>query len=265
MPASMIGQSRHSIDSLAQYSYFLLGFDSSQKEVSNGTCFFIRQDKKTYLVTAYHMLANCNNYDSGATKFKYPNVSLGLRYQHPNGKYDIRFIPMDAFKDTVRRIFTEYPDVDTLDVSNFVGDLQIKSVEDMINLPPHANAEKMICWGYPGVEVDNARPVKCDKDSNSTNKKWLHIPKKHPHGWIGKTINNPKDSVFADTVNNMYFSINQISAPGLSGAPIFRIIKSNGQTSYELAGIQSGSDSIHKTSLAVYTSQLINRLHYNKR
>jgi len=64
--AACYGQ--NDFDSLKKYTYPILAIDGATVD-GGGSCFFVRRDKKIYLVTAKHILAGCINDSTKKTRF----------------------------------------------------------------------------------------------------------------------------------------------------------------------------------------------------
>ncbi|MBN8720074.1 MAG: hypothetical protein J0H85_11555 [Sediminibacterium magnilacihabitans] len=136
-------------DSLKKFSYPLLGFstDSSKFSPAGGTCFFIRNNGKIYLITARHVITGCgiatnrNEYPEQFTVINNINGVPSFISVNVKGAKDLFPCPDTLLND---------PDIFAMEV---IGETtsRLNSVEQFIK-PPFRQTDCIDMYGFPGVD-----------------------------------------------------------------------------------------------------------------
>lgn len=133
-------------DTLSKYSYPLLGFDTVSFTPAMGTCFFIKIDKRVFLVTARHVITGCGVANN--TK-NYPEIFTVIT----------GFSNSPLISINVKGIKNHFPCPDTLlndpDIIavevNDSATSKLNSVEQFIK-PPFRETDYIDMYGFPGVD-----------------------------------------------------------------------------------------------------------------
>lgn len=237
-------------DTLQRFSYLLVTMRKNQKSPKDtvpmdvGTGFFITKNKNLYLITARHVITNCDPYTlevRGDTP-----VAVKVWYQDALGHAKNQLIPLPKVKVQVpcKSAFS-VPDVDTIDVSGYFKDGKIITVDSLMpsdyrdfhRLSP---CDTVVIYGF-SHEPD---PKTIDKNPNLA-----------PVGYLFYSRELPNDQVKEgnDGLYDAYYAIEPGLPRGISGAPVFRVSATEepGRTIVQFSGIQSGTRDDYKISYIV--------------
>lgn len=231
--------SQTNVDLLKKYSYPILGFDVAAVK-GGATCFFIRYNKKIYIVTAKHVLNGCLNdstKDVDSNKKSY--IFLGNYSQSIflNTNDTKKFLPCKG---------TDLVFCQLLDTS--MGKY-INSVEDFM-VPEFKNYVEFIICGYPSSTYNkdmfkHLPPSSFMEIHDSTfkifdivNSKGVRDSTAYAINWKGKIV---KDSLIG----------------GYSGSPVF--IQEKNTLKWRLAGILTAAKDlgIDEVSIMIIDSKTI--------
>lgn len=242
----------HPYDTLQRYSYLVVpilkkNWQHEDIALTDGTGFFIWQNKKLYLISAKHVFTNCDPYGR-KTRNDIPDA-LMIWYQDSLKKPKKKLIPLPANKITEScPAAFDVPDVDALDVTKYLGNEHLNTIESLMpdcrkqNPKTHilSPCDTIVAYGY------SLEPT----DSNEI----LRVPNLLPEGYISYSRDMPKDQ--SPAINAKLFQSYYWIEPGLpngvSGAPIFRVsFEGTDNPVVEFSGVQSSTKANWKISLIV--------------
>ena len=228
---------QHPYDTLEKYSYLLVALKKSQgdstkvKPITNGTGFFYRKDEKLFLVSAYHVLTGCSNYNRNMPDQRPDSMDIWFFNEPGKGTY-IR-LSMDAYRAGQCETADKRADVDTMDVTAWIKNVKVSSVERLTCGPCGGDdtlrkRDTVVCYGYSNFQREqyNYGPASVPSAPNAS----IGLGRKIP-GRDGKT-----------KMKDHYYFIHPKLHEGDSGGPVFRIRSdANGNKIVGFMGIQSGS------------------------
>lgn len=248
-----------SFDTLQKYSYLiiLMRKDGRHHErdlpYGHGTGFFLRKDKRLYLISARHLFSNCDPINR--KRRGYEPVAIKIWYQNSLGKPASQLVPVPEYKIRSRcDLAYVIPDVDTMDVSDYVTDGQINAIDSF--MPDYSEfrslspGDTVVAFGYshePGT-------------SDSLDR----YPDLSPVRFISysKELPNDQKPPVREQMSISYYSIGPGLPHGVSGAPVFRISsEGTNRTIVEFSGIQSSTRDDREFSYIVKEYVLAARFH----
>lgn len=217
---------------LEKYSYMMVGIivneDGAITKIEPlGTCFFLRQDTKLYLLTARHNITGISSFDLTKTPKQFDYI--GFRYVNTTtkqisiSKLDIRHLKSQLKTD----LFYISPDAIALEMNDPIVEPFIYSLESYIvvnnkgNKPP----KNIFSLGYPYIDSAQYR-----EDMSPIYYKGTIVEE------VATNHSYPKNDL-------VYFISTPKSIQGMSGAPVFYIhISETGKSDLELAGVIFGKN-----------------------
>lgn len=244
-------------DSLKKYSYSLLGFTITHNgeavgmKPGGGTCFFIRDNGKLFLVTAKHVLSGC--LENAIKITDYPN-QMNICFADSNG-YIEEMIPFDIsrIKDSIQCL----PSLDDTDVivvpMNIKTNREIYSVEKFI-FPPFREIDNVDIFGFPGNKNINFLGFASVRAKVFH---W-HLFKNHTTVFTETTFNDSKrtDSVYY-WIQTTDIDVMDSSLHGFSGSPVF--IKDLNSDRWRVGGVYKGAA---KDTISNNKWMLVTRIEY---
>jgi len=198
---------------LKKYSYQLAGLKTIGNEekinIATGTCFFIRKQKRLFLVTAKHVLAGCKEDNSKSPNF--PDTMHVILHSDSNSNIGNIGFTSKEIADTIDcNKIHENPDFIVLEFED-----QIKGVYSVENFlsPSFKEVSSFILYGFPENEMYKDSPHFADA---------TRIYGDQSSDWQITRGNINRKSGVGDTVNYYLFaniSLNNLS--GFSGSPVF--------------------------------------------
>ncbi len=124
---------------ISNYSYSLLLHGKDPLKSSFATGFFIRKNKKLYLVTCFHVFTGLDNWSN---LNKGPYDSIRLRYY--DSRNQIKYLIINTSdKSFTPRNFLVDPDIYFFEIDNkLLSDAKIYSIEKFIKTPNQSNTSK---------------------------------------------------------------------------------------------------------------------------
>ncbi len=194
-------------DSLKKFSYTIFGtmVANGKAVLDMGTCFFLRKNGNLVLVTAKHVLYDCDSSTQIMTP-KFRNASVFL----PNGFEFINFT-VPEIKDTCVLYYKD-PDLIVLSIDNkWMG--KVNTVDKFI-LPPFRKFGRLTLFGQ-GMKGDNSTYLRFDEQHN------IELKEKKFKFYT----NTPTpDSTYLDTIHYFVETREVVSGSwmkGFSGSPVF--------------------------------------------
>jgi len=139
------------IDTLAKYSYLLKMF-SNGKLRSNGTGFFIKKNKRLFLVSNYHIFTSQNTTEKKPLPIEFDSLVLVYK-RYPDVK-DVYTIDLRKIRQESKSyFFFEYPDIYVYELTSLLHPQAIiYSIENMIKPIPEKNVSPIDVFaiGYGG-------------------------------------------------------------------------------------------------------------------
>jgi hypothetical protein len=241
-------------DSLQKYSYLI----TATKEPNNqnisriATGFFIRVNKKLFVVCCYHMFTCVDVYHEKKFNPEWNTLSVRL-FQDGTNKVVPYIIKLDSIKRVSPIVSVlKYPDIFIYQINDLPKNVTIYSIEHILfkENKRQNNSQKIgFFFGFPIINLPNPLP-------RSLN----HIPSSLTEF---KSIEN-RESLPAEIQQLKLDSLNIIMKPqsdeGASGAPVFykcTIVGKEKKEWIEFAGIQSGVSNSYNYSVIVKGNELI--------
>lgn len=238
------------LDSLKKYSYVLVDanytpqFPDGLNNISNYTAsgnatgFFIKVDKKLFLISAYHVLTGFDvfngRYVEGRGKF--------MMILYGNDKFDnhtrFRTIENSILRNSCGPpgFYNERPDIDLIDITAYFSDSEVNMIKtlplSLFKTQVEKNVNKsIISYGFPGYLAGNYS----DWRSHAINVK------------AAPYFARLSDSTSMDSAtwkNTATFDVvtSQFSIKGVSGSPAFYYCTKGKKKWIEFAGVMSGSN-----------------------
>ncbi|HEY4208929.1 MAG TPA: hypothetical protein VGM31_19025 [Puia sp.] len=246
---------QHPYDTLEKYSYPLVTIGVNPRGRTSplqvGTAFFYRLQNKLFLITAYHVVTQCEIYDADDRRREEPD-SLDVWFRDTAEKYRTYRMPLDRYKVKKCQKATEIPDLDILDVSEHFRDIPVYSVEKFLchpcgDIDNMADHDTMVCYGFSNIGPN--MPVYRDNEITC-----------RPVGFF--VCGNTSDlDVTDEQYSARYYFTVRTMPQGASGAPVFRVRqKAEGWNQVELVGIQSGTRHDTERSTIVKQKELVKML-----
>lgn len=244
----------HPYDTLQKYSYLIVTMRKergSQQPVPSGTGtgFFIRQSKKLYLISARHVLTNCDPYPVKIRDDTTVAIDVPYRDTLGRAKHQILPLPESKLHPSCKSAFV-CPDVDTMDVSDYFKDAQINTVDGLS--PDYESGHELspndtvIAFGYSNFP-GNPNALESYADLA-------------PVGYISYSREMPNDQGIGNSeLNIAYYAIKPGLPSGVSGAPVFRISRggTGDRSMVEFSGIQSSAKKSKKVGYIVKGAMLV--------
>jgi hypothetical protein len=247
--------SLHVYDTLAKYSYVLLGLMQGNNLghfpiVGNATGFFVRTSNKLYLISAYHVFTSCEVYQGIFEDIR--SDYLLVQYHDTLGNKKTQMLPLKDYKNMPCIFFLDHPDIDTMDVTNYFKDGVIYSVEKFFpqkskKKKAQVDENKFICYGFPGKEYFESifKTMNIDHDAFS---------------YFGTVADSNQYEPYykIHNIDSMYITIQPALFGGTSGSPIFKVqTNKKKEQKVVFAGIQSGTNAQLNCSYIVKSGELI--------
>lgn len=243
---------------LSKYSYLIVGFYNikiengfQSFETIQGTCFFVRKNKKLFLVSAKHTLTSWNP-ESSENRKSYPDT-LNLRLFDTNGKHIIHPLNIKEINKTITGGYTyNDPDVYVIEFEDNPM-FKINSIEGFIDVKTIISSED--CINLYGYNVDY---------EFFGEKQMQDLPTKEPMLVKGKPLSNesPYRNNNIKQLEELNFAIQRtdsIPRAGCSGAPVFVYKK----TCWAFAGIFINSSPDAPVSLILKKEYVLSKLNEN--
>lgn len=252
--------SLHVYDSLAKYSYLIVAgkfiprfIGDTPNETNtfyrgNATGFFIRLKEKLFLVTAYHVVTPCDVYhnvivhnDINCLAVTYHDTLNHLRQQILDISNRVNMPPI---------FFLNTPDIAIVDAAHVFDDAKINSIENLIfdtTRYTKENIIKYIIFGFSGNKMDELIVTKHTVDT----------PPFLYEGYTADSSHYEKLYKYLN-IDSMYYTLQPLGIPGMSGAPVFREVKyKKRKKRIEFAGMQSGKNDDFNCAYIVKVIELI--------
>lgn len=236
---------------LAKYSYLVLAKTLDNK-MNAGTCFFVNIDSKFYLISAAHMFIDWNTMTNKPSEEKTQDTLLVRLYKNDGSPFWAKMSTKEIKVNGIKDYFYKLPDI-------YVAQIELQTNTTIIpfntinkyisNNLNYFNPDKIIIYGYPESSFTDSFLIKAS-----------------PQFETGRLVGNYTNSVtwkpdnVKDTINYIIDSLNDNSAKGFSGAPVFWI---NGLDTV-FGGVLFAGD--NKGSFIVrpqYVFSSISRMHKN--
>jgi hypothetical protein len=213
-----------------------------------GTGFFVRKNKRVFLVSAKHVLTNFDCYPMVTTE-GYERI-IYVRYVDTLNY--VKFQPINTsanwLKERGEPCFV-VPDIDFVEVTGLFADaklniVDIGNVSDSIGLTIDSGTS----FYLTGFGISGTRGVEMqDYFLGAT-----------PIGYEAQSQPNCPDPIYArPSLITYYYFLNAYMEKGTSGSPVFILKKKRGKPFYEFVGIQSASDSTYNFSYVVKKQALL--------
>lgn len=208
-----IPKERFSEDSLAKYSYLLIGDYEDRQHHPKGAGCFIKVNNQYYLITAGHVVSSWN-----AFNFRPKETPLDTFYVRLYSYYDKKptWLPINiaAIKKQMKRYhFYAVPDLAIIKV-NIPSGLEVHSIESMIDNFPYKgmNPTAIYSYGYSEVSATFFRNLLSQQSSSCTFMPYYNL-----------TANALYQNNALDSINYNVNIVKGTASPGFAGAPVFAI------------------------------------------
>ncbi len=233
------------IDSLKEYSKLLTLTKKTSKQdnytvIGIATGFFIRKEKKLYLVSANHVFTGNDPFRVNRVDSLAPDLMM-FRYKMDNERDTF----INIYLDSIKKIYPPKSINDCPDAIAYEIDLpqssQIKSIENFVYKDVDINKyDSLFFWGFPAQSSDMNQSLR------------YYIENPMPKKYRG-ICTIPFDS--------LNFSGSPVENYGSSGSPVFTKKVINGKEQLVFIGIMSSGSIMHNRSNFVFYKALLKLLH----
>lgn len=230
---------------LGKFSYMMVGFPENGAEgdvLPLGTCFFVKREKKIYMVTAAHNITGKNTFDGKPTSRQFNFI--GFRYLNTQtneisfSKLDITSLKTQLPTD----YFYKYPDAVGLPMTDPIVEPFIFALEDdMFNsVAEKENSDEIISPGYPYVSSSQ------------------YTKEMEPFFYYGVIVSKVALTHPYPSNENIYFISKPKSTMGISGAPVFTKYSQDGaRPIYIFRGLMFGKNDLLDYAYVVKANSII--------
>lgn len=219
-------------DCLYRYSYTLSGayIDKGRAIPVGGTCYIIRRNSKTWVVTARHVVDGCE----GKVKLpKFPKQLILAIFDDSLNFKDALNLDISSIVNT-STCPTTHPDVVAIEL-NVPKMNQLNSVEKFI-MPPLPDNGDVSVWGFPSVGY--ATHPSGYGLVPPAHLSYKSLENQYFHEYLTDSITGIKDSSMY-SIANKNINYKDSSFSGFSGSPIF--YKQNTDSKVRLMGTLSAT------------------------
>jgi len=262
-------QAKDNLDSLMRYSYLLIGasfhpnvlgglIQIETPSLSNlriegfATGFFIKKNDRIFLITAYHVLTQCDVYKGIMKDSKIDH--LILRYSDTLNNFQFVIIPIEDYKQLPCEIFLRKPDVYYAELTGKINDANLNSLENVLYGKKKKKRKKteqeVIFYGYPSsgqLQYTTGQTYS-----------WGIAPSLYRGKLADSTHDEPIYKI--NNIDSMYITTTPPAYGGTSGAPVFSCFRKGKREWVDLEGVQSGNNIKYDCDYIVKIEELIKLL-----
>jgi len=240
---------------ISKYSYIIYGRkinifnDGIMTDTYSATCFFVKIESKTFLVSAKHVLTKCLG---EKTKEDFPDTMFVWLTKKGSPLFEEVAFPLKKINDTVHCVSTSVePDVYLCEFKN-ANKYEIHSIEKMIKDPLLINKKEAVIFssGFPG-----------DKRVSFNNKKYSH-----PLNCTFSMLSGLEEKLIVDpnanpkVIDSQNYLVEVLSGnlkEGFSGSPVFFVGK---DSTFTFGGIISVANDNNSVVKIVKPHQVVERI-----